>query len=88
MFTRDGVTSSFCFAISEDYPGAIEARLVISSETFNLLEKLSTLAHEDMGDIIAKGIALLSVSATAKQEGKVIGIGREGQPMETVIDVF
>ena len=88
MFTRDGTTSSSRFTSSEDHPGAIEARLLMSPETLILLEQLATLAHQDMGDVIAKGLALLSLAAQAKREGKEIGIGREGQPLEMVIDVF
>ena len=88
MFTRDGATSTFSSTRSEDFPGAIEANVTMSSETYALLEELSQLAKEDMGDVIVRGLTLLSVAAKAKREGKEIGIGREGQPLETVIDVF
>ncbi len=88
MFTRDGVTSTFSTTRSEGFPGAIEANLVMSSEAYALLEELSLLVKEDMGDVIVRGMMLLSVAAKAKREGKEIGIGREGQPLETVINVF
>ncbi len=74
-------------AAADDDRG-IEVSMTISPEMFRTMEWLSDQARSGLADVLTRAVVLLEVAAKANAEGKQIGIAREGQPLETVIDIF
>jgi hypothetical protein len=74
-------------AAADDGRG-IEMSMTVSPEMFKTMEWLSDQAGSGLADVFTRAIVLLEVAAKARAEGKQIGIAREGQPLETVIDIF
>jgi hypothetical protein len=60
----------------------------LSPEAYELISRLAAETGEDMGDVLARALALLKVADDARKQGKQIGIAAKGQPIETVINVF
>jgi hypothetical protein len=63
----------------------VQINLDISPELYQTVQNVAKQINGDTAEVLLKGVMLMQVAATAKQEGKHIWIADENNQLETEI---